>query len=148
MADDSFADNFIKTLLGVGAGFGLFYLATHFGLGGHGRGEGPAQHPTDVKRLVFVMTFPNTQAEAHAAAGFQQRTDTGLDSKIFSVDDLIARVREGGRGDVELRASGAALQGAWQEARDRVKRSGLAVFEVASTPAVSGFYGRGYYGAR
>jgi hypothetical protein len=138
VAEDSVGDNLVKALLGVGAGFGLFYLATYFGFGGGGHGSGSSSAPRalDAKRLSFVMT----------PAGFQQRTDTGLDPQIYSTDDLIARVRDGGRADVELRASGAVLEGQWQQARDRIKHSGIVVFEPAP-PTVSGFSrGRGYYG--
>ena len=146
MAEDSVGDSLVKALLGIGAGFGLFYLATHFGFGrGHGSGPSPSRAP-DAKRLTFLMTAPSGH-DAHQPAGFQQRTDTGLDPQIYSIDDLIARVRDGGRTDVELRASGAVLQGPWEAARDHIKQAGITVFEAATAPTVSGFArGRGFYG--
>jgi hypothetical protein len=165
MAKDSFADGFGKMVLGGAVGFGLYLLITSFGFGGGGsggdsgggsgggRGEGrgdapptlpPSQpappKPPDAQRLSFVMTSSSQHA------GFRLRDGS---SKIYTVEALIARVKDGGRSDVELRVAGDVPQGVWVAARDRIKQAGITVFEpvLSSAPSVVG-HARGDYGRR
>jgi hypothetical protein len=165
MAKDSLADGFGKMVLGGAVGFGLYLLATSFGFGGGGSGGGsgggqgegrvdapsstltpsppsrPAPpKPPDAQRLSFVMT------SSSQPTGFRLRDGS---SKIYTVEALIARVKDGGRSDVELRVAGDVPQGVWVAARDRIKQAGLSVFEPVppSAPSVVG-YARGNYGQR
>lgn len=142
------ADNGLGLLLGGAAGFGLYLLVTGLGFGGRGTGNGtqPSRSP-DVQRLSFLMTEPSVVGHP---AGFKLRGDA--DPTIYSVASLIARVQEGGRSDVELRATGSVLQGSWAAALEQIKHAGLSVFESgASSPAVVGYTrgrgpARGLYG--
>lgn len=129
MADDSISSVF----LGSAVGFGLYLLVKGLGLGG----RGTATRQPDTSRLTFVMTSPTAKGEP---ASFQLRGDP----TSYSVDAVIARVREGGRSDIELKVTGAVLQGPWATAREQIKQSGLTVFEIPSA-AVGRGYHRGYY---
>jgi hypothetical protein len=152
-----------KALFGGAVGFALYFLITGLGFGfgggrgggrGVGEGEPPAPPPSpprpkDEARLSFLMTEPS--APGHPT-GFQLRAGGKLDPKLYAVEELIARVKEGGRSDVELRASGAVIQGPWDAARAAVKRAGLTVWgdDPSSThapPHVAGVGNtRGHYG--
>ena len=170
MARGSIAEGFGKVVLGGAVGFGLYMLITGLGFGGLGRGEGagrgeaegppppappaappPPPRPKDDKRLSFVMIEPKVLGHP---MGFRLRD--GDPKKTYSLDELIARVKEGGRTDVELRASGAVIQGPWDEAQERIKSAGLKLWLVETSPAapqhVVGFLpranDRGQYGRR
>lgn len=152
MADDGFGN----AILGGAVGFALYFLITGLGFGG-GRGEGggagegpsPPSRPKDEARLSFLMTEPS--APGHPT-GFQLRAGGKLEPKLYAVEELIARVKDGGRSDVELRASGAVIQGPWDAAREAIKRAGLAVWVTdtaspSAPPHVAG-NARGHYGGR
>lgn len=154
MANDSVSEGFGKAVLGGAVGFALYFLIAGFGFGGRGRGEGeapspsPPPRPKDETRLSFLMTEPRVFGHP---AGFQLRTGGKLEPKLYAVEELIARVKEGGRSDVELRASGAVIQGPWDDARESIKRSGLTVWvAVVSSPSapprVAGNARGHYYG--
>jgi hypothetical protein len=160
VADDAVAESFGKVVLGGAVGFALYFLITGLGLGGRGSGgrgsgsgEGEAPSPSlpprpkDETRLSFLMTEPSVFGHP---AGFQLRTGGKLEPKLYVVEELFARVKEGGRSDVELRATGAVIQSAWADARALIKRSGLTVWvaDVSSPsapPRVAG-NARGHYG--
>ena len=141
VAEDSAALTFGKVLLGGAVGFALLFVGTGLGWGRRGgaspSGGGgpfpplpaPSSHslrPKDDKRLSFVMIEPKVVG---GALGFRLRDGEPL--KIYSLEELLARVRDGGRSDVELRASGDVMHGAWDEAQGRIKRAGLAVLLAA-----------------
>jgi len=130
---DSPAEILGKVLLGGTAGFALFFIATGLGLGGRARGEGrEAPHPKDDKRLSFVMTEPTTTG---GSMSFRSR-----DGEIYSLRRLVDRVKSGGRSDVELRVSGAVIQGAWNEAQRLLEQSGLTVWLAKPGALVGGQY--------
>lgn len=145
MTENSVAGTFV---LGGVVGFALFFIVT--GLGGRGsvgRGEvippprppPPISLPKDDKRLSFVMIEPR---ESGHSMGFRLRD--GDPSKIYALKELIARVKDGGRSDVELRANGDVMHGPWDEARASVKRAGLMVWE---TPVHAGSWHAGSWQA-
>lgn len=141
MAEDSAAASFGKVVVGGAVGFALYLLISGLGLGGRGRGDGrgeepaspptPPARPRDDKRLSFVMVAPTKPG---GPAGF--RLQGNDPKKIYSIDDLVARVKDGGRTDVELRAAGDVIQGPWDDARDRVKRAGLTVWLAEAPPGI------------
>jgi hypothetical protein len=173
MAESSVAEGLGKVVLGGAVGFALYYLITGLGFGGlgfgglgfggrgRGRGEGrgeapdpsplppvPPPRPRDDKRLLFLMTEP--RAVGHPT-GFQSRLGNGqLDPKIYTVEELIERVKAGGRSDVDLRATGAVIQGPWDDARARIRQAGIKIWvaETSSPRAPAHVVGndRGRYG--
>lgn len=136
-------------VLGGAVGFALFLIGSSLGFGGRGhdsggRGVAPPtpprpQRPRDEKSLSFVMVEPK---EVGRPAGFRLVGDDP--HKIYSIDELVARVRDGGRGDVVMRAAGDVIQRPWAEAQDRVKHAGITL-AVEEKTAVSGFPARGHY---
>lgn len=149
MTNSSSSGNFGKLVIGGITGFSLYLLAAHLGLGGRGEESGGAARSKDDHRLTFTMTqptkLPNTQPMVFALTGDPART--------YSVDELISRVKDGGRVDVTLKIRGDVIQGAANAARSRIKQAGLELWEEkpSSTPAmpanVSGNT-RGQYGRR
>lgn len=146
MAEGSAGATLGKVVLGGGVGFALYLLVTGLGFGGRGEASA-ASRPKDDKRLSFLMIEPKIPGRP---AGFRLQGDDP--TKTYSIDDLVARVKEGGRTDVELRASGDVIQGPWNEARDLIKRAGLTVWiaETSGAPSRVGFScrenARGQYG--
>jgi hypothetical protein len=140
--DDTFAEGFGKLALGAGVGFGLYLLVTALGFGGRGRGRGgarreeertpetsarppsvpPPARPRDAARLTFTM-FEGDPAVFRFSG-------TGESSPPFSVDELIARVRAGGRSDVNLHIRGTVVQHAADEALARLKAAKIEVFRA------------------
>ena len=150
--------------IGLGASFGavgviLYLLIKNLGLGGHGSGReehgGPpaqvsppikdAQRPTaqvsppikDAQRLVFVMNHPTV------ADGSQTMSFRGSDAKLYALDELIARIRAGGRSDVTLKTAGNVREGAAAAARDQLRQAGIEIW-TESGARVSG-NARGQY---
>jgi hypothetical protein len=162
VAEDSAAGILGKVVLGGAVGFALVFVA--MGLGGSGRGQGrgigrgegsgagepsvpsvpppisPPPLPKDDKRLVFVMIEPRA---AGGSMGFRLRG--GVPSRVYALKELIDRVRGGGRTDVDLVASGAVPQGAWNEALALIQRSGLTVGLSESLPSLPVHAGRSWY---
>lgn len=97
----------------------------------------------DDARLTFVMVEPtNAQWPDASAMSFR-----GPDAKTYSLDEMIARIRSGGRSDVTLKASGSVVEAAWQSAKRLVAAAGIDVSEV-DAPIVGssrGVYRRGTY---
>jgi hypothetical protein len=124
----------------------LYVLIKNLGLGKHGSArEGPGQLELpaasplkDAQRLVFVMTRP-TVDDAHAVMGFR-----GSDAKTYALEELIARVRAGGRSDVTLRTAGNVREGAVAAARDQLRQAGIEIWSESGA-RVSG-NARGQYG--
>lgn len=164
MAEGSVVEGFGKVLLGGAVGFGLYMLISNLGFGGRGagRGEGhgegppiptpqpvptpppaptPPPKPKDEKRLSFRLSskgFELLDADRKSA-----------DGKTYTLDEVIARVKEGGRSDLELAVSGGARQGDVDKAREAFQRADLKVeiSEKHATARVSG-NARGEYGRR
>lgn len=167
MGRNSIAGNVGKSMLGVGAGFALYYLVTGLGFGPGGRGDGgrgesprvppmvpptvPAR-PRDEARLNFVLT----------AAGLEQRDESWRSPavrKIFTLEEMIARIKDGGRSDVTLKVAGDAREGTLRETLAGLKQAGIDVYQLEAAPGtaphVSGrgrggghrwrMRGRGYY---
>lgn len=166
MGKNSIAGNVGKSVLGVGVGFALYYLVTGLGFGAGGRGEGegegeghgeptpPTERPTvpppppvrpkDETRLNFVLL----------STGLEQRDESWRPSavkKIFTLEEMIARIKDGGRSDVTLKVSGAAREGTLFETLRRLKQDGIDVYQLEAVPPlpprVSG-NARGEYGGR
>jgi hypothetical protein len=128
VAEDSVAGILGKLALGGAVGFALFFVVT--GLGGRGEVAPPLPpRPKDDKRLSFVMVEPKVVGHPMSF-----RLREGEPSKIYAIKELIARVKDGGRTDVELRASGDVIHGAWDEARALIKRGGLTVSLAETSP--------------
>ena len=171
MADGSVTEGFGKVVLGGAVGFGLYLLITGLGFGGVGRGDGrgergertdvPSPSPTpprprDDQRLSFVMfqptIVPKPTDDVPKLLRFRL-SGSGPGGQSYSLEEMIARVKEGGRSDVALGATGGVIHGPWETAKDLVKRAGLEVWlfdtstpaSPSSPPAVSG-NARGQYG--
>jgi hypothetical protein len=164
MGRNSIAGAVGKSMLGVGFGFALYYLVTGLGFGAGGRGEGeglgeptspteppsvpppPPARPKDETRLNFVLS----------ATGLEQRDANWRPpamKKIFTLDEMIARIKDGGRSDVTLKISGDVREGTLRETLSRLKQVGIDVYKLEATPTappssrVSG-NARGEYTAR
>ncbi len=142
------AEGFGKVVLGGAIGFGLYLLITGLGFGGSGRGEGRGEgrgdapppapsapaptRPRDEQRLNFLLS---------ASGSFEPRDvdwKPSTTTKIYTLEELIVRVKEGGRSDVSLKISGAALQGAVDAALAALKKAGIKVWMTeASSPTGS-----------
>jgi len=151
VANDAVLGGLGKLVLGGAVGFGLVYFfGTGLGLGGGGRGRADETKSKDENRLSFIMIEPKMFGKP---SGFRLRD--GDPAKIYSLNELIARVKDGGRTDVELRSSGAVIQGPWDEAKELIKRAGLTIWSAESSPSIPahvvGFSqpnARGQYGRR
>jgi hypothetical protein len=116
------------------------------GGGGRGRGEGRAELPEpaipppmmppplplpprarDEKRLTFVMTQP-TADDPSRPMSFRSR-DEGPGARTYALDELLARVRAGGRADVTLKITGDVRESSAQSAQDLIKRAGIVVWK-------------------
>ena len=95
----------------------------------------------DDARLTFVMIEPtNAQWPDAAAMSFRGPPD----AKAYSLDEMIARIKSGGRSDVTLKASGAVVEAAWQSAKRLVAAAGIDVSdEVPIVGSSRGVYRRG-----
>lgn len=163
MGRSSIAGNVGKSMLGVGVGFALYYLVTGLGFGAGGRGEGEGLGelplPTEPPSVPPLPTRPKDETRLNfvlSATGLEQRDESWRPpavKKIFTLDEMIMRIKEGGRSDVTLKVSGDAREGTLRETLARLKQAGIDVYQLeashASPPAshVSGS-ARGTYGAR
>jgi hypothetical protein len=134
--------------LGVGI-LGLLYFLFRGREGSGGRRESgfgpglpmplPTPIPRDPSRLTFVMLRP-TAGDPHESPSFR-----GPDGKMFSLDEMIARVRAGGRSDVAFTAAGDVRQGSIDAAKAHIQGAGIQVWENSSTKSVGRSIERGYY---
>lgn len=160
MAESSTADRIGTLVIGGAVGFGLYMLVTGlgFGLGGgdgaRGRGEGreedrgegpPVPAPTKPKDEVRLNVLLSPK-------GFELR---GVDwkpaaaAKILTLEEVVARVKDGGRSDLNLKISGDAIQHDVDAALAAFKQRGIDVLKVdasASAPARVSGNARGQYG--
>jgi hypothetical protein len=136
--------NFGNLVIGGITGFSLYLLAAYLGRGGRGEGGSGDVRPKDEHRLTFTMMQP-TQPPYTLPAVFSL---TGDPARTYSVDELISRVKDGGRVDVTLKIRGDVIQGATDAARTRIKQAGLELWEEkpSSAPAKVSGNARGEYG--
>jgi hypothetical protein len=153
----------VGTGVAVGAvGVLLYLLIRNLGLGGggargeggrgeSGRGLGPEVPtvppmppmppmpplPKDEQRLLFVMTQP-TADDPSRPMSFR-----GPGARAFALEEMIARVKAGGRSDVTLKTAGNVRQGSADSALSLVKQAGIKVWVSGIGPAVND---RGQYG--
>lgn len=173
MADNSAAETLGKLTLGIGAGFGLYWLIRNFGFGDFGLGGGPGDahtdggsapsqsgpslppRPRDTQPLFFWMEpVPNkprskqadpiartredarfyllelgpeefTQDDLHRRLGTFAKDVVRGNGTPMSVDEVIARIKAGGRDDARLATSGATIQGTWDDAKDALMAAGI-----------------------
>lgn len=161
MSGNSGASDFGKGVLGLGVGFALYYLITGLGFGQGGReGDGvgepgfptqppsvpppPPARPRDETRLNFVLS----------SAGLEQRDANWKPpavKKIYALEEVIARIKDGGRSDVTLKVSGDAREGTLRDVLAGLKQAGIDVYQLEAPPhappSVSG-NARGEYGGR
>ncbi len=165
MAEESAAESFGKAVLGGAVGFALYILVTGLGLGGRGEGRGeggrgrgeplaeppsvpsppPPPRPKDEKRLTLVMMQP-TASGPESPMSFRLKDDDPS-TKTYSLEEAIARIRSGGRSDVNLRIRGSVRAGSADAALELLRRAGIQVWkeETPPPPHVSG-NARGQYG--
>ena len=148
---DSISEGFGKLLLGGVVGFGLYYLVTGLGFGGlgsgEGRGPGPGRGepstpeptlPKDEARLSFLMIQP-TADDPTRPMSFRS-----ADGTRYTIEEMLARVKAGGRYDVTLKIRGDVRAGAGEAAQILIKQAGIEIWK--DTPRVSGNNVRGEYG--
>ena len=169
MAESSTAETVSKFGVGLGVGFALYLLIRNLGFGGgrsfggeggEARGEGapalpstpaPSPPPTppmprDEQRLEFVMVRPTTLDD-------KTTVFRGPDNQIYALEEMIARIKAGGRADMTLKVRGDVIAGPADVAEAQIKKAGIDIWNSASEkpPApvktVSG-NARGQYGGR
>lgn len=160
MAESSTAETVSKFGVGLGVGFALYFLIRNLGFGGgfrfggergETRGDGtpappatPPPMPRDEQRLEFVMMRPTTLDDKTTAF-------RGPGGTIYSLEEMIARIKAGGRTDMTLKVRGDVITGPADAAEVAIKSAGIDIWKPASekppTPVVSG-NARGQYGAR
>lgn len=141
MAENSAGGSVVKFGLGLGVGFGLYLLISNLGLGGGlgfggergdaGRGEAaptpPPPMPRDEQRLEFVMVAPTTLDNKTPAF-------RGPGDKIYSLDEMIARIKAGGRTDVLLKVRGDVISGPADDAEAQITQAGIDLWKPAPPP--------------
>lgn len=139
MAENSSAEGVVKFGLGLGVGFGLYLLIRNLGFGfGGGRGEAreegapappltPPPMPRDEQRLEFVMVGPTTLVDKTLAF-------RGPGAKIFSLEDMIVRIKAGGRTDMTLKVRGDVISGPADDAEAQIKNAGIDIWTPAPPP--------------
>lgn len=164
MAESSTAETVGKFGVGLGVGVALYFLIRNLGFGGGfgfggGRGEArdegapapsstPPTMPRDEQRLEFVMVSPTTIDDKVSAF-------SGPGNKIFSLEEMLARIKAGGRTDMILKIRGDVISGPADAAEAVIKTAGIDIWTQAPPPLfpekqptrVSGNV-RGQYGAR
>jgi hypothetical protein len=132
----------VKLGLGVGVGLAIYMLfggSGGFGLGrggGFGRGEaapaGPPQAPTAPPRPPDAIPI---EVRVKPSPTDPKQGVIELEGKIVTVDDLVARIHEGGRRDVVVVVRGDTIQGAWDKIHDAIVAAGIEI--VRRTPPSS-----------
>ena len=163
MSENSSAATVGKFGLGLGVGFGLYWLIRNFGFGGGGFGFGgggardegapspPAMPPIprDEQRLEFLMMGPTTLDD-------KTPTFRGPGGKIYALEEMIVRIKAGGRTDMTLKVRGDVISGPADDAEAQIKKAGIDIWKPVPPPlfpekqpapvkTVSG-NGRGQYG--
>lgn len=128
--------------VGVLAGLAYFFLRGRAGWGGRDSGArtempAPVAIPKDPTRLMFVMVSP-TADDPSRPSSFR-----GADGKMFALDEMIARIKAGGRSDVTLKIRGDVREGSVDSARVRVKEAGIKIWDGSA--AVGSSLNRGCY---
>jgi hypothetical protein len=151
VAEGSAAKSVGSLVLGGAVGFGLYMLITGlgfgFGGGGRGRGEGreedrgetpPARSKERLNFLLSPRGFEPRGADWKPAAA----------AKILTLEEVVARVKDGGRSDLNLKVSGDAIQRDVEAALVAFKQHGIDVVKVETTAAHVSGNARGQYGQR
>jgi hypothetical protein len=118
--------------VGIIAGFLYFFLRGRQGPGGRESGFGtgmpaPTAIQKDPARLTFVMVTP-TADDPSRPSSFR-----GSDGKLLLLEELIARVKAGGRSDVALKIRGDVRAGAAASARARITEAGIKIWDDLAT---------------
>jgi hypothetical protein len=127
----------------------LYYLRGRAGWQGglfEGKGTGTPEMPAtpvlpyDEVRLSFTLIAPT---DDHTKP-MQFRGPNGA---TYSLDELVDRVKAGGRSDLTFKASGSVLQSAFAAAEAGIKAAGLTIYAADPTPVATTpvKVGRGYY---
>ena len=138
MAANSSAETVSKLGVGIGVGFALYFLIRNLGFGregGEARGEGAPVPPSvlvppsvpmprDAQRLEFVMIGPTTSDDKTSAF-------RGPGNTIYSLEELIARIKAGGRTDMILKVRGDVISGPANAAEAAIKRAGIDLWKPA-----------------
>jgi hypothetical protein len=133
----------VGTAAAAGAVAVFLYLLVR-SLGERGRALLPPPRPKDEQRLTFVMTQPTESARPMSF----RLLDEGTDTRVYALEDLIARVKAGGRSDVTLKIAGNVIESSAQSALALIKQAGIEVWkDVTSIPRVAG-NNRGQYGTQ
>jgi hypothetical protein len=113
----------VATVGAVGAvGVLLYLLIKNVGFGSGKSGRGEPQMPKDEQRLEFVMIHPTPDEHPRIPMGFR-----GPGAKIYSLEEMIARVKAGDRIDVTLKIMGDVRHGSVMEARTLIKQAGIEI---------------------
>lgn len=139
MSENSAAAAVGKFGLGLGVGFGLYWLIRNlgfgggFGFGGGARDEGapspPAMPPIprDEQRLEFLMMGPTTLDDKTPAF-------RGPGGKIYALEEMIVRIKAGGRTDMTLKVRGDVISGPADDAEAQIKKAGIDIWKPVPPP--------------
>ena len=161
MAENSSAETVSKFGVGLGIGFALYYLIRNLGFGGgrsfggegegtrgeggEARGEGDqvpssVTPPRDDQRLEFVMVRPTSLDDKTMAF-------RGPGNQIYALEEVIARIKAGGRVDMSLKVRGDVIAGPADDAEAQFKNAGIDIWKPVPVKTVSG-NARGQYGGQ
>lgn len=151
-----------KAVLGGAIGFGIYMLVSGLGFGdggraaGRGAGSSPtAEVPPSLEPPVSPPVAPQPVVRDQqplnfllSPRGFEARDAAWMacvPAKIYALADVVARVKAGGRADLDLKISGATLQKDVEAALTGLSRAGIKVFRSTSTQVsgTRGAYRRG-----
>ena len=137
MAENSSAATVGKFGVGLGVGFALYFLIRNLGFGGGfgfggGRGERGAEDvtppmPRDEQRLEFVMVGPTTLVD-------KTPEFSGPGGKIYALEEMLARIKAGGRTDMFLKVRGDVISGPADAAEEEIKRAVIDIWKPAPPP--------------
>jgi hypothetical protein len=135
MAESSSAAAVGKFGLGLGVGFGLYFLIRNLGFGGgfgfgggrETRDEAQPLMPRDEERLEFVMVGPTTLDDKTPAF-------SGPGGKIYALEEMLARIKAGGRTDMILKIRGDVISGPADDAEAHIKKAGIDIWKPAPPP--------------
>lgn len=105
--------------VGIGAGLGYLIYRLISGFGGSGFGLNDAAAKADERPLELLI---------RARDGVTSQTELLLAGQIMTIDQVIARVRSGGRDDVDLLAAGDARHGDVDAAMKALATAGIKIW--------------------
>jgi hypothetical protein len=83
--------------------------------------------PRDEQRLEFVMVGPTMLDDKTAAF-------RGPEGKIYSLEEMIVRIKAGGRDDMILKVRGDVISGPADVAETQIKKAGISIWKTAPPP--------------